>query len=293
MVLMTQANSSFMTSLLIIEKLTLAASPKRFGGEPALRDLSFSVAPGEVFGVLGEAGAGKSLLLRSIAGRLPRSCRILEGSLRMGSDGEQNLWRCGAGEWRRRRRRDLSLFADDPRTEWNSRLTIRQHLEETLALIPRSRSSESDSSWMKRLYEVGLIEPEGLLERRPPDLPSLVLRRLQLGFVRIRGVRIWLMDEPALFLDAAARLSWLSLIREMARKDSAAVVVTSGSMRTLARIADRIGILSEGSLIEEGSVQQILESPREPYTRAWVEDLPAVGAVRSRPTEEGGESTVN
>ena len=109
---------------------------------------------------------------------------------------------------------------------------------------------------MPCFYEVGLIEPETLLERLPEELPSLVLRRLQLGIALARGSDTWLLDEPGCGIEAGSRLAWLELVRTASRERGASVLAVSRSARGLSHVADRVEWLHEGTLVEiegEGS----------------------------------------
>ena len=129
---------------------------------------------------------------------------------------------------------------------------------------------------MPRFYEVGLIEPENLLDRSPGDLPSLVLRRLQLGIALARGADTWLFDEPGFGMEAGARLAWFELIRSVARERGASVLAVSRSARSLRHLADRIGLLHENSLVETAEVEAWFRDSDAEKFRAWREAVSAL-----------------
>ncbi len=273
-----------MTPMLSVSDLTLAL-PRR--GEPpriAARSVSFDVAPGEAFALLGVAGSGKSAVLSALGGLLPQGARLLGGRVLLdpGTDRERDLLRSRAARWRALRRgRVACLFAEEPGW-WNPILTMRGHLLEALARGDRAGEMRSESAWMPELYEAGLIEPEKLLDRRAAEVSDLVRLRVRVAMALLAGADLWLVDGVTENLDANGREQAARLLRELCEKRGLALVCACREIGTVERIADRVAVLYEGGVVESGRVADLIRRPKTRYTRALLDCLPRIGERRAR-----------
>lgn len=276
-----------MTPRLSVNDLTITYPRPGEGALMATRALDFQVGAGEVLGLVGGAGAGKTTVLNAVAGLLPARARFLGGSalLDPGTGEELDLIRARSGQWRRLRRRRLACFFPEVESQWNPRRTIRQHLRETLQLAGRGREGQRESEWMPVFYEVGLIEPENLLGRYPRQLPGIVLQRFLIGMALLKGADLWIGDEFTSGLDATGEDQVLRLVRELVERHRIAFLLGSASLGVMERLADRVALLHEGGIVESGGVTEILSHPENRYTRAHLDSLPRLGEHRSRLAE--------
>ena len=270
--------------LLSIDQLTLAiAAP----GEPervVLRDISCHLDRGEVLGLVGGLGAGKSMLMRTLTGQLPAGTHLLRGGAFLDPDGGagKNIPRLSARDLRDFRRGRLAVLSRDIASQWNPGLTLRQQLRESLALAGKDRERAVEADWIPVLCEAGLIEPESLLRRYPGELPDVILQRFAIAVALLKGADLWIADEPTSALDATGEDQILRLLRELCARHGFGLLVATHHFGVIDRLADRVAVLFEGAIVETGPVAGVLSDPEHRYTRALLDCLPRLGERRSR-----------
>ncbi len=276
-----------MSPLLSVNDLTVTYPRRGEAAMIATRALTFQVGGGEVLGLVGGAGSGKSTALNALGGLLPGPARFYGGTalLDPGTDHEVDLLRARSRQWRRLRRRRIAIFFREVESQWNPRRTVRQHLRETLQLAGRGREWQRESEWMPVFYEVGLIEPENLLGRYPRQLPAVVLQRFLIGMALLKGADLWIADAFTSGLDATGGDQVLRLVRELVERHGIALLFGDSNLSVVERLADRVAVLYEGGIVETGGVTEVLSHPKSRYTRALLDSLPRLGEHRSRLTE--------
>lgn len=272
------------TALLSLSRLSLASRPRGESVRTLVSEVNLQLRKGEALGLIGGLGAGKTVLLQSLTGLLPPRIRITGGSalLDPGSPGEIDLSRFPAWRMRRLRRNRIAILCRDAAGQWNPKLTVRQHLRETLDLadLPSDRRAEAD--WMPTLYEAGLIEPENLLGLYPRQLPGVVLQRFTIAMGLLKGADLWIADEPTSDLDATGEDQILRLLRDLCEKRQFGLLFATHHFGVIGRLAHRVAVLFEGAIVETGEVDAVLRGPAHRYTRALLDCLPALGDRRSR-----------
>ncbi|OON82562.1 ABC transporter ATP-binding protein [Streptomyces tsukubensis] len=246
-----------------------ATSGRDAGHDRVLADVGLSVAAGEIVGVIGETGSGKTTLARATVGLV----RPETGTIRFEG---RDLSRLSTRELRdfRRSGRVQYMFQDPLRSQ-DPELTVRAIVAEPLAatgaLTRRERVARADEA----LALVGL-DPETFGGRTPGQISGGQRQRVSLARSVVTRPRLLLSDEPVSALDASNRNLVLALLDRLRRELGLAVVVISHDLSSLAGIADRVAVLYRGRLVEEGPVARVLEYPRHPYTALLTASAPSV-----------------
>jgi ABC-type glutathione transport system ATPase component len=243
------------------------------GGRDVLRGVSLRVAPGEIVGVIGETGSGKTTLARTILGLTAAAA----GSIDL--DG-QELTKLGHGRRRRafRRAGQVQLVFQDPLRSLDPALRIRESVTEGLAVRGRLDATARQAEAERALELVGL--PPELLERVPGDISGGQRQRVAIARALVTHPRLIVLDEPVSALDASSRGAVLSMLRRLRDELGLGLVIISHDLTSMLGVVDRVVVLYEGAVVEEGPTEQVLADPREEYTRLLIAAAPA--SVRAR-----------
>lgn len=242
------------------------------GAPPLVREVGFTLAAGEVLGLVGESGSGKSLTVSALIGLLP------EGMVARGRamfDG-QDLLALPQRGWRRLRGRRIAMVFQDPMAALNPFMTIGAQLEEAIRAHHPLRGPALQEHVAGLLREVGLEET--LAARYPHALSGGQQQRAVIALSLTGDPCLLLADEPTTALDTVVQAQILSLLRRLASARNLAMIFISHDLGVVARIADRVGIMRHGALLEIGPTAEILSTPSHAYSKALVaacHDLPA------------------
>lgn len=246
-----------------------ATALRRAGRTQVLSGIDLVVRPGEILGIIGETGSGKTTLARAIVGLVPSD----SGTIVFEGRDVTTLNRSGLREFRRSG--SVQYMFQDPSRSQDPELTTRQIVAEPLAAAGvadrRERAERADDA----LRLVGL-DAAALGPRTPGRLSGGQRQRTSLARSLVTRPRLLLSDEPVSALDASNRNLVLGLLDRLRRELGLAVVVISHDLSSLAGIADRVAVLYRGRLVEQGPVGDVLESPRHPYTALLTASAPSV-----------------
>ena len=244
----------------------------------ALTDVSFEVLPGEVVGLVGESGAGKSMIAHAIADQLPSSANV-SGSIRI--DGQDLLTgRPGRSEVSNRVR--AALCFQNPRLALSPTRTIGKQIADRLRKHQKSNSKEISESVFELLGRVGMRDPEGRSKSFPHELSGGMCQRVMIALALACESSVLLADEPSTGLDVTLTGEILQLFRGMADTDKQAVLIISHDIAAIAAVCDRLIVLYAGSLVEVGLTNELLRAPAHPYTRALIDAVPDLDREASR-----------
>jgi peptide/nickel transport system ATP-binding protein len=251
--------------------------PTRRGTLVAVDGVSFSIAPGEVLGVVGESGAGKSLTGMAIIGLLEPPGRIAAGEIRLEGERIDNL----RGERMRRiRGRRIGAIFQDPLTSLNPLYTVGEQLVETiLAHLDVSRD-EAQRRTLRLLSEVGIPAPEARIGHYPHQFSGGMRQRVVIALALCAEPRLIVADEPTTALDVSIQAQIIDLLKRLARDHGTAVMLITHDMGVIAETADRVAVMYAGRLAELGPVREIIHQPRHPYSVGLMGAIPKLGAVR-------------
>ncbi|MFF4835390.1 dipeptide ABC transporter ATP-binding protein [Streptomyces sp. NPDC001315] len=256
---------------LVVEGLSAA-----YGSAQVLYDVSFTVAPGEIFGLVGESGCGKSTLAYALARHFAPGGRVLGGGVRL--DGTDILGLSGRRlrEWRATR---LAFVHQDAAGSLDPTMRIGRQLAEVLRGRGLSRR-ESAERVVELLRTVRLPEPERLVHRYPHQLSGGQQQRVVIAAALAVQPSLLILDEPTTGLDASVEHEVLGLLEELRGRLNAAVVFVSHDLGLIGRMCDRLGVLYAGRLVETGRVGEVLAAPAHPYTAGLLAAVPVLGVRR-------------
>jgi oligopeptide/dipeptide ABC transporter ATP-binding protein len=259
----------------------------RRGVVKAVDGVSFSLKRGEVLGLVGESGCGKSLTALSLMRLLPKGgARTIKGEVLL--DGENLLERTPA-EMRAIRGRRISMVLQDPQTSLNPVFTVGDQLREA---IERRRKGASLSEIMKEavaaLRRVEIAAPEQRIGQYPHQMSGGMKQRV-VGAIAISGEpEVLIADEPTTALDVTIQLQYLKLLKRLQAETGMAILFITHDFGVVGRMCDRVAVMYAGRIVECGPVKQIFEAPSHPYTRALIASVPKMtGAAGRLATIEG------
>jgi len=248
---------------LSIEHLT--AISRRDRGRPILRDVSLDVAVGEVHGIVGESGAGKSTIAKAILGIIPSQVTVTAG--RIAFEG-LDLLALSSKALRAVLGRDIALIAQDPTTALNPSRRIDAQLTDGLRLKRGLSAREARARARALLDEVQIRDPDRVLASYPHQLSGGMRQRVLIAAAFALEPKLVVADEPTTALDVSVQKQILRLIRALQERHGTSVIFVSHDLGVVANICDRVTVLYLGKVMEQGATADVLEAPRHPYTRA-------------------------
>ncbi|KAA1182413.1 ABC transporter ATP-binding protein [Rhizobium tropici] len=254
----------------------LSAVSDRDGGAPILRDVSLTLARGEVRGLVGESGAGKSTIAKALLGILPRSVRITNGSILFES---RDLLTLSARQLRGIMGSEISLIPQDPQTALNPGRRIEAQLTDGLRLKRGMSSGGARQRALKLLEEVHIRDPERVLRAYPHELSGGMRQRILIAAAFALEPKLVVADEPTTALDVTVQKQILRLIRGLQEAHGTAVVFVTHDLGVVAQICDSVTLLYAGKVIEEGRTSDVLAHPHHIYMKSLV----AAGPRYDRP----------
>ena len=267
-------------SLLTVERVSVTLGNAR-GEFTVLDELSFALAPGKALGLVGESGAGKSMIGRTIAQLLPQGFTVRGGALQF--DGRDML-KIGDAERRGLLGRDIAFIPQEPLAALNPVLTIGQQIREHLAHIAAAPGRKPAADWrataIEALDAVHLHDPAAILGKYPHQLSGGMCQRVLIAMAFLSQPKLLIADEPTTALDVSVQARIVALIGEMQRRYGTAVIFITHDLRLAREICDNVLVLYAGKQIESGPAAEIFDRPAHPYTRALQLAIPPTGAER-------------
>ena len=251
--------------------------PTRRGTLVAVDDLSFDIAPGEILGVVGESGAGKSLTGMAIIGLLEPPGRIAGGEIRLEGERIDTL---PADAMRRIRGKRIGAIFQDPLTSLNPLFTIGEQLVETLLTHLDMDERQARSRAIELLAEVGIPGPEIRIDNYPHHFSGGMRQRVVIALALCARPRLIVADEPTTALDVSIQAQIIDLLRKLARENGAAVMLITHDMGVIAETADRVAVMYAGRLAEIGPVRDVIHAPKHPYTGGLMRSIPKLNEGR-------------
>lgn len=259
-----------MTAIISVENLSISYRVPG-GNLRALRDVSLSVARGEVLGIMGESGCGKSTLAAAMINLLPTGARISAGAVRLaGTD----MLRLSPEDQRRLRGRSVAMVFQDPMTAFNPVLTIGRQLADFAGAHDPARAAPSALAAM--LGRVGIPDPQRCLDRYPHELSGGMRQRVAIAAALLMQPDVLIADEPTTALDVTMEAQIIHLLRDLRSSFDGAIVIVTHHLGVIAELCDRVAVMYAGQVVEEGPVDSLFHDPRHPYTRALLACDPAV-----------------
>jgi peptide/nickel transport system ATP-binding protein len=257
-------------TLLRVRDLTVEF-PARRGTLRALDRISFDIGPGEIVGVVGESGAGKSLTGAAIIGLLPPPGRIAGGSVQLGTD---RLDTMPADRLRRVRGRRIGMIFQDPLTTLNPLYTVGRQLTETLRTHLGLSDTEAGKRAIAWLAEVGIPAPAQRIDAYPHEFSGGMRQRVVIALALCAEPELVIADEPTTALDVSIQAQIITLLKRLSRDRGTAVMLITHDMGVIAETADRLAVMYAGRIVEVGPVADIIGRPVHPYTDGLMASIP-------------------
>ncbi|XOK59094.1 ABC transporter ATP-binding protein [Paenibacillus elgii] len=257
----------------------LTPSGRKEAALPVLTGISLAVYPGEVVGIVGESGCGKSALSLSVVGLLPRAMRVAQGEIWYQSAPVHQL---GQEETRRLRGKEIAMVFQDPMTSLNPALTVGEQLTEMLRLHLGLTRREAKARAADLLRNVGLPRPEALLSEYPHRLSGGMRQRVMIAMALSCRPQLLIADEPTTALDVTIQAQILELLKRISAEERTAIMLVSHDLGIIADMCDRIAVMYAGQIVEEGPVEDIFDAPRHPYTIGLLNSIPSPAKKKER-----------
>jgi peptide/nickel transport system ATP-binding protein len=244
----------------------------------AVRGVSFTLSPGEVLGVVGESGCGKSVTAMALTGlnKADPNARFA-GSVRFRG---RELLSLGERELRRVRGAEIAMVFQDPMTSLNPVHRVGSLIAETLRAHLSISRSAADARAVELLREVGIPEPERRARDYPHQFSGGMRQRVMIAMALACEPAVLIADEPTTALDVTIQAQILRLIDRMRETRGAAVVLITHDLGVVARLADRVAVMYAGRIVEQGAVRDVFHRPQHPYTWGLLESIPRIDRAR-------------
>ena len=265
-------------SVLAVESLRVKlATP---GGDVTIVDgVDYDVQPGEVFGVAGESGSGKTISMLALLGLLPERSSV-EGTARFAG---RDLIGMPRHELRDIAGRDLAMVFQDPFTSLHPMLTIGRQLTEHVRLHLGLDRRAAERRAYELLEDVRIPDPHAALRGYPHHFSGGMRQRIAIAIALACRPKLLIADEPTTALDVTVQAGILRLLDRLRREQDLAVILITHDLGVLSSIADRVSVFYAGRVVESGAREDVLRHPRHPYTRALLDALPHPEAAKERP----------
>ena len=253
--------------------------PGRRGTLVALDDVSFEIAPGEILGVVGESGAGKSLTGAAIIGLLDPPGRIAAGEIRFDGRRIDDL---PYEEMRKVRGRQIGAIFQDPLTSLNPLYTIGRQLTETIQTHLPLSDAQARERAIRLLEETGIQAAAQRIDQYPHQFSGGMRQRVVIALALAAEPRLIVADEPTTALDVSIQAQIIQLLKRLCREHGAAVMLFTHDMGVIAETCDRVAVMYAGRIAEIGPVHDVIHSSRHPYTSGLMGSIPAMDEDRER-----------
>jgi peptide/nickel transport system ATP-binding protein len=267
-----------MAALLEVKNLRVEF-PTRRGTLLALDDISFDISPGEILGVVGESGAGKSLTGAAIIGLLEPPGRIAGGEVRLAGQRIDNL---PYEQMRAIRGRQIGAIFQDPLTSLNPLYTVGRQLIETIRTHLPVSEEQARARAIKLLQETGIPAAEARIDMYPHQLSGGMRQRVVIALALAAEPKLIVADEPTTALDVSIQAQIISLLKRLCKEHGAAVMLVTHDMGVIAETCDRVAVMYAGRIAEVGPVGAVIHQPQHPYTVGLMGSIPAMDEDRER-----------
>jgi peptide/nickel transport system ATP-binding protein len=264
--------------ILAVERLRVEF-PTRRGTLVAVHDVSFEIARGEVLGVVGESGAGKSITGAAIIGLIDPPGRIAGGEIRLDGRRIDNL---PPGRMRKVRGREIGAVFQDPLTSLNPLYTVGRQLVETIRTHLPLGESEARARAVALLEEVGIPAADRRIDHYPHQFSGGMRQRVVIALALAAQPKLIIADEPTTALDVSIQAQIIQLLKRLCRDHHTAVMLVTHDMGVIAETADRVAVMYAGRIVEVGPVADVIHRPRHPYTVGLMGSIPSIGATVER-----------
>jgi oligopeptide/dipeptide ABC transporter ATP-binding protein len=249
----------------------------------AVRDLSFSIASGEVLGLVGESGSGKSLTSLALMRLLPPQARPSGEILLNNGKGAQSLLVLAEGEMRELRGSRMAMIFQEPMTALNPVMRVGDQIAEAVLAHGETGKREAWTRAIAAMNDVAIPDAERRARDYPHQLSGGMRQRVMIAMAIVNRPQLLIADEPTTALDVTIQAQILELLAELRRKFGLTMLFISHDLAVVSEVADRVAVMYAGNLVELGSKKDIFHAPAHPYTRGLLKAVPTLKTDRDRP----------
>jgi peptide/nickel transport system ATP-binding protein len=253
--------------------------PTRRGALTAVDRISFDIAPGEVLGVVGESGAGKSMTGTAVIGLLEPPGRITGGQVLLKGERIDNL---DPESMRRIRGKRIGMVFQDPLTSLNPLYKVGEQLIETIRTHSNLTHSQARARAIDLLTEVGIPAPDKRIDNYPHQFSGGMRQRVVLALALCAEPELVIADEPTTALDVSVQAQIITLLKKLCKDHGTAVMLITHDMGVIAETADRVAVMYAGRIAEIGPVQDVIKRARHPYTEGLMGSIPTLDSDSER-----------
>ncbi len=267
-----------MEYLLDVEQLTTEFNNEQ-GPLTVVDRVSFNVKKGEIMGIVGESGCGKSVTSLSILGLLGKSGKVSNGKITYNG---KNLLKLTEKEMRKMRGKEISMIFQDPMTSLNPVLTIGKQIEEMIRQHKRTKKSEIKKEVIQLLKLVEMPRPEEIYAEYPHRLSGGMKQRVMIAMALACKPSLLIADEPTTALDVTVQAQILDLLKSLKVELGMAILIITHDLGVVAEMCDRVIVMYAGQVVETGDTRQVLRKPKHPYTIGLIGATPKQGKGETR-----------
>jgi peptide/nickel transport system ATP-binding protein len=251
----------------------------------AVRDLSFSIAPREVLGLVGESGSGKSLTSLALMRLLPPQARATGEILLNDSGTTRDLLQLREEEMRNLRGTCMAMIFQEPMTALNPVMRVGDQIAEAVAVHSRLSKKKAWERAVEAMHEVAIADSPRRARDYPHQLSGGMRQRVMIAMAIVNRPQLLIADEPTTALDVTIQAQILDLLAELREKFGLAMLFISHDLAVVSQVADRVGVLYLGSLVELATKREIFQAAAHPYTRGLLRAVPTLKTDRNKPLE--------
>ena len=245
----------------------------------AIDGVDFSIEPGEILGVVGESGCGKSVLGFSIMGLIDPPGRIEQGTITFN---DLNLLEMKEQDLRKIRGKDLAMVFQDPMTSLNPLYTIQNQMEESMKRHSGLNATQRKARCIELLDEVGISQPESRLKNYPHQFSGGMRQRVIIAIALASHPRLIIADEPTTALDVTIQAQILQVMKRLVRDHQTALMLITHDLAVISQMADHIMVMYCGRIVEKATNQVIIKQAQHPYTLGLLNSMPKLTVKQSR-----------
>jgi oligopeptide/dipeptide ABC transporter ATP-binding protein len=271
-------------NVLTVRDLAIAFPSER-GRVPVVDGVDLELSRGEALALVGESGCGKSLTALSVMRLVPRPGRITRGAISL--DGRDVL-ALRVSEMRRLRGHQVAMIFQEPMTSLNPVVTAGAQVVEAIRLHEPMSASEARRRGLALFEQVGIPDPSARFDAYPHQLSGGMKQRVMIAMALAMRPRLLIADEPTTALDVTIQAQILELMRELRRELGTAILLITHDFGVVNELADRVAVMYAGRVLEEGTREEVLSSPRQPYTHGLLRSMPSRARAGERLAEIPG-----
>lgn len=249
------------------------------GTVKAVDNISFHINDGEILGIVGESGGGKSITGFSVIGLIDEPGEIKTGEIIFNGE---DLLKKSEGQMNKIRGKEIAMIFQDPMTSLNPVYTIGQQMEEVLLIHDNLTKSQRKEKCIKLLTDVGISNPENRLKSYPHQFSGGMRQRVVIAIALASNPRLIIADEPTTALDVTIQAQILRLMIDLVKEKECSLMLITHDLAVVSEMADRINVMYCGKIVESGITKDIINNCKHPYTRGLINSIPDLDRDKNR-----------